>query len=152
MPQSAHKTLNNLCMFSIGIILNVRKSMHFCSSLTGWGLMHAWYFCACALIYLEQGMFMAVLLLTSREHKPAKFCCQSVGKNNVNSNQSLPDFIPPAFCAPKGSHCQVMHIASFVPVLQEKDFPSPFSFSRMWPLPTPPFNLLQEIIFFFFLK
>lgn len=114
MPQSAHKTLNNLCMFSTGIILNVRKSMHFCSSLTGWGLTHAWYFCACALIYLEQGMFMAVLLLTSQEHKPAKFCCQSVGKNNVNSNQSLPNFIPPAFCAPKGSHCQVMHI---LPVL-----------------------------------
>lgn len=112
--------------------------------------MHVQYFCACAPIYLEQGMFMGVLLLTSQEHNPAKFCCQSVGKNNVNSNQSLPNFIPPAFFAPKGSHCQVMHTASFAPVLQERDFPSPLSFSRMWPLPTLLFNLLQEIIFFFF--
>lgn len=74
---------------------------------------------------------MAMLLLTSQEHNPAKSCCQSVGKNNVNSNQPLPNFIPPAFCAPKGSHCQVMHIASFAPVLQERDFPSPLSLSRM---------------------
>lgn len=150
MPQSAHKTLNNLCMFSTGIILNVRKTMHSCSSLTGWGLMHTQYFCASALIYLGQGMFMAVLLLTSQEHNPAKFCCQSDGKNNVNNNQSLPNFIPPAFFAPKGSHCQVMHIASFAPVLQERDFPSPLFFSRMWPLPTLLFNLLQEIVIFSF--
>lgn len=86
MPQSAHKTLNNLCMFSTSIILSVGKTMHFCSCLTGWGLMHAQYFCACAQIYLEQGMFMAVLLSTSQEQSPAKFYCQSVGKNNVNSN------------------------------------------------------------------
>lgn len=150
VPQNAHKTSNNLCMFSTGIILSGRKVIHFCSSLTGWGLMHVQYFCACALIYLEQGMFMVVLLLTSQEHNPAKFCCQSVGKNNVNSNQSLPNFIPPAFFAPKGSRCQVMHIASsLLQKIQERDFPSPLSFSRMWPLPTLLFNLLQEIIFFF---
>lgn len=62
---NSHKTLNNLCMFSTGIILGVRKHVYFCSSLTGWGLMHALYFSVCAVIYLEQGMFMAVLLLTS---------------------------------------------------------------------------------------
>lgn len=63
---NSHKTLNNLCLFSTDIILDVRKTMYFCSSLTGWRLMHALYFCACAVIYLEQGMFMAVFLLTSR--------------------------------------------------------------------------------------
>lgn len=118
-------------MFSAGIILSIRRIMHFCSSLTGSGRMHAQCFCACALIYLEQGMFMAVLLLTSQEHNPAKFCCQSDGKNNVNSNQSLPNFIPLAFFAPKGSHCQVMHITNFAPVIQERDFLSPLSFPRM---------------------
>jgi len=53
-------------MFSTGIILSVRKTAYFCRSLTGWGVMHALYFCACAVIYLEQDMFMAVLLLTSQ--------------------------------------------------------------------------------------
>lgn len=104
--------------------------------------MHAQYFRACALIYLEQGMFMAVLPVTSQEYNSAKFCSQSVGKNNVYSNQSLPSFILPAFFVPTVSHCQVMHIASFAPVLQERDFPLPLSFSRMWPLPTRLLNLL----------
>lgn len=63
---NSRKTLNNVFMFSTGVILVVRKIMYFCSSLTGWGLTPALYFCACVVIYLEQGMFTAVLPLTSQ--------------------------------------------------------------------------------------
>lgn len=53
-------------MFSAGIILGVKKTVHFHNSLTGWRLLHALYLCVCAVIYLGQGMFTAVLPLTSQ--------------------------------------------------------------------------------------
>lgn len=49
---NSHKTMNNMCMFSAGIILGVKKTVHFHNSLIGWRLLHALSFCACAVIYL----------------------------------------------------------------------------------------------------
>lgn len=52
-------------MFTNVIIGGVRKAVYFSGSFAGWRLMPALCFCACAVIYLEQAMFMAMLPITS---------------------------------------------------------------------------------------